>query len=124
MPGLELKEIFKLYGEEPSSDILTRLILKQRAKKPFVNTKDLKELIFNNFNTPSANKYKMLMRIFQALRIAVNQEFQNLEQLLEKLEGQLSPEGIAIIISFHSLEHNMVYKKMSHLVILIFQIIS
>eukprot|EP01016_Furgasonia_blochmanni_P002834 TRINITY_DN1110_c0_g1_i2.p1 TRINITY_DN1110_c0_g1~~TRINITY_DN1110_c0_g1_i2.p1 ORF type:complete len:121 (-),score=17.00 TRINITY_DN1110_c0_g1_i2:212-574(-) len=75
-----------------------------------MRTSDVKSLIFDNFKGLDDSKYHMLSRVFQALRIAVNKELENLEIFLEKSVSTLRPGGIGIVITFHSLEQNVVEK--------------
>ena len=96
--------IFKEYGEEPNARKIAARVLETRKEKKFQTTLDLTEFLDQQINTHIKTK----MRVFQALRIAVNQELDNLEKSLHEAIGLLEPEGIIFAISFHSLEDRIV----------------
>ncbi len=103
----DLSFIFSCYGEEPKAKKLARAIVTQRQIKAFSSTLDFaafckKVLAYYDSKTHPAT------RVFQALRIAVNEELKELEQVLTKSFNILSPGGRLGIISFHSLEDRMV----------------
>lgn len=93
---------------------LAKKIIEFRKNKKFENSQDLKNLILDDEN--NNHKFKTIMRVFQALRISVNNEIENLTNLLDKIPFLLTNEGLAIFITFHSLEHNLVKKNMLSLV--------
>ncbi len=102
----ELADIFYHYGEERLSRRIARRIVERR---PFQTTTDLADAIASS--VPGKYRHGRIhpaTRVFQALRIAVNQELEVLEQLLEKAPGWLLPGGRLAIISFHSLEDRRV----------------
>jgi 16S rRNA (cytosine1402-N4)-methyltransferase len=102
----ELANLIYNYGEERLSRRIARKILEQR---PFQTTTELAEAI--SYCVPRKYRYGRIhpaTRTFQALRIAVNQELDVLETLLQKASGWLAPGGRLVIISFHSLEDRMV----------------
>ena len=111
----ELKEMFEKFGEEPAANYITKVIVEERKKKKIETTKQLKDVLFENLN-PRADKYRILMRVFQALRIAINNELMNLEELLDKIMIPLEKDGVGIIITFHSLEQKLVIEKIRELV--------
>ena len=101
-----LAEIFYKYGEERFSRRIAKNIVQ---KRPFRTTTDLAEVIARS--VPPKYRYGKInpaTRVFQALRIAVNQELESLETLLVKAPLWLKPGGIIGIISFHSLEDRIV----------------
>ncbi len=101
-----LADIFYKYGEEKFSRRIAKNIVQ---KRPFQTTTDLAEVIAHS--VPSKYRYGKInpaTRVFQALRIAVNQELESLETLLVKAPLWLKPGGIIGIISFHSLEDRIV----------------
>eukprot|EP01016_Furgasonia_blochmanni_P002836 TRINITY_DN1110_c0_g1_i5.p1 TRINITY_DN1110_c0_g1~~TRINITY_DN1110_c0_g1_i5.p1 ORF type:complete len:370 (+),score=56.19 TRINITY_DN1110_c0_g1_i5:142-1251(+) len=108
--AVQLEELLRNFGEEPHARKIAALVVKTRTTKPFMRTSDVKSLIFDNFKGLDDSKYHMLSRVFQALRIAVNKELENLEIFLEKSVSTLRPGGIGIVITFHSLEQNVVEK--------------
>jgi 16S rRNA (cytosine1402-N4)-methyltransferase len=111
--------MFKKFGEEDQAELVAKLIIRERNKKPIKTAKDLKDIIFTHFHQNHDRKYKILMRVAQALRIAVNDEFGNLEKLMDQTYENLTEGGIGIIISFHSLEQQIISTKMNALVCLV-----
>ena len=114
----ELVRVFKDYGEERQSRKIAAAIIKTRELSPFTRTSQLAELV--DKITPF--KYKTLKhpatRIFQALRIEVNGELDELQTLLQEGFSILSNTGRMAIISFHSLEDRLVkhfFRKMAGL---------
>jgi len=101
-----LANLIYQYGEERLSRRIARQIVQQR---PFTQTTQLAEAIARS--VPRSYRYGRIhpaTRTFQALRIAVNQELDQLDQFLQKAPGWLRPGGRLTIISFHSLEDRMV----------------
>ena len=107
----ELVKIFQEYGEEPKSRTIARAIIEARKKRPFTTTGDLVAVI--DAITP-AKIFKAhygihpATRIFQALRIAVNSELDNISTFLKAAITYLAPGGRLVCISFHSLEDRIV----------------
>jgi len=101
-----LANIFFKYGEEKRSRKFARLICQRRLEHPFETTQDLASLIADN--TPKFfNKKKKIhpaTLVFQALRIAVNDELNEFETALNACQDLLKPEGRLITVTFHSLE--------------------
>lgn len=101
----KLTEIFYKYGEEKKSKFIAQYIVKNR---PITTTLELVDVI----NDAVGNKYFNLnhpeRRIFQALRIEVNQELKVIETVLPQVIDLLKPEGRCAIITFHSLEDRIV----------------
>jgi 16S rRNA (cytosine1402-N4)-methyltransferase len=98
----ELADIFFKYGEERLSRKIARRIVE---KRPFNTTTELAEAIA--YSVPPKYRHGRIhpaTRVFQALRIAVNDELKVLETLIEKVPNALIPGGRIAIISFHSLE--------------------
>ena len=109
----KLKKIFEEYGELPRAGKLVSEIITRRAENPVRRTTDLNDLAHRVFGR-DAEKY--LPQIFQALRIAVNDELDSLKRFLEYAPGLLKPGGRLGIISYHSLEDRLVkqaFKKLS-----------
>ncbi|SFE20276.1 16S rRNA (cytosine(1402)-N(4))-methyltransferase RsmH [Thermophagus xiamenensis] len=98
--------LFRTYGEINNPGRLVKSILKYRATKPFQKTFDLKEVAQTTAPRREENKY--LAKVFQALRIEVNQEMSALEELFGQLPQIIQPGGRLVIISYHSLEDRMV----------------
>ncbi|MCH7673481.1 16S rRNA (cytosine(1402)-N(4))-methyltransferase RsmH [candidate division KSB1 bacterium] len=102
----KLCEIFKKYGEERRYRAISRVIIKEREKNVIETTTDLQEII--SVVLPYQNRIKSLSRIFQALRIAVNEELENLKAALESGLDYLTTGGRLVVISYHSLEDRIV----------------
>lgn len=105
----QLTNIFKTYGEEKFSPAIARNIVRNRELHPIQRTNELTAIIANSIPArlrhKAADSYR---RIFQALRIAVNAELENLEKFLPEALALLVPGGILAVVSFHSLEDRMV----------------
>jgi 16S rRNA (cytosine1402-N4)-methyltransferase len=101
-----LKRIFRDYGEEKLAAPIARAIAKQRAQRPLQRTSDLRQIVEKIVHGP--NRVKSLARIFQALRIAVNEELEALNELLAQALALLRPGGRLVVISYHSLEERIV----------------
>ncbi len=102
----ELMEIFFRYGEEKNSRKIAKAICEYRVSKRIKSTGELKKIIEEI--TPERFLNKTLSRIFQALRIYVNDELGELEDFLEKAVSVLNKNGRLAIITFHSLEDRIV----------------
>lgn len=103
----ELSRIFKVYGEERFASRVAQAIVRRREEKPFLTTKDLAAVISSAIPGAPGPKHKAT-RCFQALRIEVNAELEELKKALEGAVKVLAPEGRLCIISFHSLEDRIV----------------
>lgn len=103
-PASELARIFRQYGDEPRAIQFAARIVRAREKKPFTTTTELAELIAAGRQGPR----HPATRVFQALRIAVNDEIGSLERSLPELSALLAPRGRLAIITFHSLEDRIV----------------
>lgn len=104
-----LELILRGFGEERYSRRIAREIVRRREEKPFETTADLLEAV--RAATPASygrSKINPATRTFQALRIAVNQELDSLEEGLRKGFEALAPKGRFAVISFHSLEDRIV----------------
>ncbi len=106
----ELAEIIWKYGEERFSRKIARAIIDRRHKERILTTFQLIEAIASAMPKTAIknSKINFATRTFQALRIYVNQELENLERLLGSLGDILKPGGKVVIISFHSLEDRIV----------------
>lgn len=102
----ELARIFKLYGELNCSRKLASVIVKQRETKPFRKVNDLIEAA-KPFCPPQREK-KELAKIFQALRIEINQELESLREMLEQAKELLPAGGRLVVITYHSIEDRIV----------------
>lgn len=107
MPEKELADLIYKYGEERKSRQIAAKIIEARKTAPIATTKQLAELIYTVIHkTPNA--IDPATRTFQALRIAVNNELEELEQGLEGAANRLAPRGRLVIVTFHSLEDRIV----------------
>jgi 16S rRNA (cytosine1402-N4)-methyltransferase len=102
----ELKTIFREYGEERAAGKIARRMVEQREKKEFITTTDLADFICTLI--PRGGKSHPATRVFQALRIAVNDELGVLREFLANAENLLRPGGRLVVITFHSLEDRIV----------------
>jgi 16S rRNA (cytosine1402-N4)-methyltransferase len=102
----ELERIFREYGEERFARRISNAICVKRNAKKIETTFELKEIIEKAI--PTWRKRESVTRIFQALRIAVNRELDNLEIALRDAIERLKPKGRIVVISYHSLEDRMV----------------
>jgi 16S rRNA (cytosine1402-N4)-methyltransferase len=105
----ELADIFKRYGEERYARQIARAIVRRRATEPFERTGDLVETIKASIPAPARfGEGHPAKRVFQALRIEVNDELGALERALPPALELLRPGGRLAVISFHSLEDRIV----------------
>ncbi len=102
----ELKRIFREYGETTFAGLIAKKIVDQREISPLVTTGDLATLIRNA--VPERKQKSELTKIFQALRIEVNDEMGVLEAFLMLLPDVLKQDGLAVVMSYHSLEDRLV----------------
>jgi 16S rRNA (cytosine1402-N4)-methyltransferase len=107
----ELIRIFRDYGEERLAPRIARAIVKDRESRPFETTLQLAEMIGRVAHSRERHKHPAT-RVFQALRIYVNRELEELETALDAALTRLAPGGRLAVISFHSLEDRMVKQFM------------
>jgi 16S rRNA (cytosine1402-N4)-methyltransferase len=112
----ELIRIFREFGEERLAPRIARAIVKDRESQPFERTLQLAEMIARvapNRDAAGRPSHKHpATRVFQALRIHVNRELDELEAALDATLERLAPQGRLAVISFHSLEDRMVKQFM------------
>lgn len=106
----ELKDIIATAGEEPQAGRIARAIVDARARKPIETTGELAAIVERAYPAKwrATARNHPATRTFQALRIAVNNEFGQLRQFLEGIVPRLSVGGRLVVISFHSLEDRIV----------------
>ena len=102
----ELRNIFGNYGEEPMSGRIARWVVEARAIKPITTTKELADIVTQGIREDKKNA--TLSRIFQALRIEVNDELGSLRSSLEQALEILETGGRLVVVSYHSLEDRIV----------------
>jgi 16S rRNA (cytosine1402-N4)-methyltransferase len=108
-PERELMTIFRRYGEERYAKQIARAIVRRRKEQPFERTGELVDAIKGAIPAPARfGEGHPAKRVFQALRIAVNDELGALEAALPAALEMLRPGGRLAVISFHSLEDRMV----------------
>lgn len=100
----ELVHILRDYGEQPNAHKIARAII---AARPLTTTSQLADVVLSVHRGPWQKSHPAT-RTFQALRIAVNQELQQIESVLKIIPDLLKPGGRVAIISFHSLEDRLV----------------
>ncbi len=105
-----LAEIFSLYGDEPKAKRIARRIEAERKRKPIGTTTELARIIEEAFSGAERRAIGIhpATRVFQALRIEVNREFERLQTFLLVAIGKLATGGRLAIISFHSGEDRIV----------------
>ena len=104
----ELARIFFVYGEEKRSRRIAQALVRRRAAEPFTRTQDLASVVERALGGRKGAKVHPATRVFQALRIAVNEELAELEAGLDAAEHLLRDGGRLVVVSFHSLEDRIV----------------
>lgn len=105
-----LADVFYLYGELKNSRKLANVLVKARARKPFDTIGDFLEVVKPLYGRE--REKKELAKVFQALRIEVNEEMQALKEMLYAATEALKPGGRLVVITYHSLEDRMVKNLM------------
>jgi 16S rRNA (cytosine1402-N4)-methyltransferase len=103
----ELSRIFFEYGEERMANKIARAILEERSREPITTTRQLSRLVAR-VKGDNREKIDPATRVFQALRIEVNEELQALSRFLVAAVEKLNAEGRVAVIAYHSLEDRMV----------------
>lgn len=107
----QLEEIFRVHGEEPSAGrIASEIVRRRRTGRPVSTAEELESCVCEAVGAArNAGGRNNATRVFQALRIATNSELQHVERMMtEVLPGLLKPDGIAVILTFQSLEDRIV----------------
>ena len=108
----ELTYIFKTFGEIREAKRIARKIVQEREKAPITTGKRLKEIIESLYPAyMRKGSIHPATKVFQALRIYVNKELENLKTFLSSFQNYLNKNGVVEIISYHSLEDRMVKKR-------------
>ena len=113
-PEAELAKIFYEYGQEPRARRLARVIVQARRRQPFRTTQQLVD-VSKQAMGPGWRRGRLhpATRVFQALRIAVNGELEEIATFLEQAPGWLEGGGRLVVIAYHSLEDRLVKEKMA-----------
>jgi 16S rRNA (cytosine1402-N4)-methyltransferase len=102
----DIERILRIYGEVENSRKIAQMIEKARSTAPINTTTDLADAIEKAL--PKFAEHKFLAKVYQALRIEVNQEMKSLEKFLIGAAKALKPGGRLVVITYHSLEDRMV----------------
>lgn len=105
----ELSQLLWIYGEETRSRAIARAIVKKRTTKPLETTMDLAEVV-HSVCGPKQPHHKIdpATKTFQAIRIYINDELEELRKGLEAAANILAPQGKLVVVTFHSLEDRIV----------------
>ena len=109
----KIADILWRYGEERASRRIARAIIKARSACPIERTGQLADIIHSVMPRPKPGQPDSATRSFQALRIHVNRELDELESALASCEHLLKPDGVLAVVSFHSLEDRIVKQFMA-----------
>ncbi len=110
----ELTELFRRFGEEPRARAIARAIVRERTSRPIASTGALADLVERTAGRRPGHRLHPATRVFQALRIAVNGELDNIQAGLEAAVELLRPGGRLAVISYHSLEDRIVKNFLTH----------
>ncbi len=109
----DLEDIFRIYGEEKRARTIAKAIVNTRKKAPITRASQLAELIESLFpRSPGRSLKHPATKTFQALRIAVNKELENLNEFLDSVPEWIKTGGRLVILSYHSLEDRLVKQAM------------
>jgi 16S rRNA (cytosine1402-N4)-methyltransferase len=104
----ELARVIAEFGEEPQAERIANALQQHQRTKPIRSAEQLAEVVHRAVRS-SDTRRKSTTRVFQAFRIAVNEELQHLEHMISRvLPTVLKQDGLAVIITFHSLEDRIV----------------
>ena len=110
----ELAALFRRYGEEPQAGRIARAIVDARKTAPITTAEELAELVERVApGRPGKRRIHPATRVFQALRIAVNEELEALAEALAAAVDLLRPGGRLVVLSYHSLEDRIVKRFMN-----------
>ena len=109
-PASKLQKIISEYGEEPWAGPIARAIVNRRRRQPLTNSQELVEIVMTSLPAKYLAKSRQhpATKLFQALRIATNQELANLSAVLDQSLSLLCLNGRIATVSFHSLEDRLV----------------
>lgn len=104
----DLRKVFKMYGELNNGGLLASEIVRVRSEKRIRTTGELKDLLSRYSGYGEKQKNKFYAKLFQSIRIEVNQELESIRELLKSSVDILKPKGRMVTISYHSLEDRLV----------------
>ncbi len=107
----EISNCLRNFGQERWHRRIARILVSERQVNPIRTTRQLRDIVLRSLPTRFRNRYFRIdpaTRTFQAIRIAVNNELENIKEALDKAIDLLSPGGKICVISFHSLEDRIV----------------
>ena len=110
----DLHEVIKNYGEERFSRQIARAIVAQRTESPIDTTRKLAQLVAQNVRTRERGQ-DPATRTFQAVRIFINRELEEVEAVLPQVAGRLKEGGRLAVIAFHSLEDRIVKQLLKNI---------
>lgn len=114
-PFGQLAEIIRVYGEEKYAGRIAAQIVKMREQKNIYTTLELAEIIKSAVPAKARREKNPCKKTFQAIRIAVNNELEHLENAVNRAFDLLNPQGRLCIITFHSLEDRLVKQSFAAL---------
>ena len=109
-PFSRLARILRDFGEERFSKKIARAVVNRRERSPILTTFQLRDVVESAID--KRYRIKSLARVFQAIRIEVNDELNQLKQGLNQAIGLLAPGGRLVLLSYHSLEHRLIRETM------------
>ncbi len=111
----ELQKIFKEQGEEWRARRIARAVVEARAQQPIETTSELRRIVHRAVARGQRQRIDPATRVFQALRIEVNQELKGLSRMLDQVVELLDADGRLVVISYHSLEDRIVKHRLRDL---------
>ena len=114
----ELRAILREYGGVKNAVNIASAILKKRGTLKFQTVGDLRDMVWEmNPDVSDRVRYQLLVQVFQAFRIFVNEEIENIKKLIESMPQMMPTDNdcLAIMIGFHSLEHDTIKQSVKQL---------
>lgn len=114
----EMRRVIYRLGEEKLAGLITKAIVRARQRDAITTTGQLADIVYQAFPEREKRKYRIhpATRVFQAVRMQVNDELGHLERALSLVPGVLAVRGVLVVVSFHSLEDRMVKRLFRDLV--------
>ena len=108
----DLQEIFREHGEERRARRIARAVVEARTREPIETTTELRRVVHRAVARGPRQRIDPATRVFQALRIEVNQELDGLSRLIDQVAELLEGDGRLVVISYHSLEDRIVKHRL------------